>query len=101
MELNALHTIMTAGGMVIGMAAGYYKSRSDLTEKLKKYVTVEDCKQCGVKEDLAEIKKDLRDGNRTFMSLKIDMAVIKAKMGIQDDMEELKKSLAVLESQRS
>jgi len=62
------------------------------------------CESCGLKrevavmgEDVKNISHDLKRGSQMFNTIKIDMAVIKTRLGIKSDIDELRQAISILE----
>lgn len=90
-----------------GLAIGYYKSKSELANLIDIKIK-QACSLCGLKKEvdtmgseIKEVAKDLKHGSEMFSSIKSDIAVIKVKLGIKSEMEELKNALAALEKKHS
>ena len=107
--MNTEVYLVTAGigfvGTIGGLAIGYYKSKAELPALVDQRVK-EQCETCGLKkevsdmgEDMKEVCQDLKRGSDIFHSIKIDMAVIKTKLGIRCDIDELRKAVEALNSE--
>ena len=90
-------------GTLGGLAIGYYKSKAELPNLVDTRLQAQ-CEKCGLKkevtdmtEDMKLFTQDLKRGRQIFNSIKIDMAVIKTKLGIKSDLAELKQAIASLE----
>lgn len=96
-ELYIVSGAVGALGVVGGLTVGYYKAVSSLSQT---FISKEDCEKCGVRKDVEAAAQDLRQGRETFEAIKLDLAVIKNRLGIKDDLEELRKAIAALEAQQ-
>ena len=94
MVTSAVGMLGVGGGLVIG----YYRAVSVLS---RQFISKDDCDKCGVRKDVEEAARDLRKGRETFERIKVDLAIIKTKLGIKNDIEELQKALRALENQQS
>ena len=105
---NEMYIIMAAVGFVGtlgGIAIGFYKAKAESTQMLQKYVTKDDCAKCSTKkevnevaDDLKAITQDLKQGSKIFNQIKVDMAVIKTKLRIKSDIDELRAMVMSLET---
>lgn len=84
-----------------GLTIGYYKARVDDAER---YVSKDACEKCEVRTSMGNVCEDmkgavaeLKRGNRTFTALRIDLAVIKTRLGIKSDSDEVRSAMASLE----
>jgi len=90
-----------------GLLIGYYKAKANFAETLQGYLSKEDCANCQLKTEVAALAgglrqaaEDLREGAKLFSELRVDIAVIKVKLGVDSDLEELKRMVAHLENSR-
>lgn len=99
-----LYILIGVTGMVGGLASGiagtaigFYRAKASLSET---YITKRDCESCKKNADniVSELKSDLRQGHATFEQLKIDMVLVKSRLGIKNDLEEMKKILYRMEN---
>ncbi|MFH1491141.1 MAG: hypothetical protein ABII06_19715 [Pseudomonadota bacterium] len=88
-----------------GMLIGYYKAGASLS---KNFISVRDCENCATKGKVADLTKNiggvtqtLKDGAELFATIRIDIAVIKTKLGIKSDIQELEKMLIELKTRQS
>ena len=97
LEFYIVTAAVTALGVIGGLIIGYYKAVSNLSQK---FISKEDCEKCGVRKDVETAAEDLRRGRKTFEAIKLDLAVIKTRLGIKDDLEELRKAITALEARK-
>jgi len=96
-ELYMVSGAVGALGVVGGLTVGYYRAVSVLS---RQFISKDDCEKCGVRKDVETAAADLKDGRNTFKKIELDLAVIKTRLGIKDDLEELRKAVQALESQQ-
>jgi hypothetical protein len=97
LEFYIMTAVITSLGVVGGLIIGYYKAVSVLSQR---FISKEDCEKCGVRRDVETAAEDLRRGRKTFEAIKVDLAVIKTKLGIKNDLEELQKAISALKAQQ-
>lgn len=104
-EIYIVTVIVGFMGTMGGIAIGFYKSKAEIA---REYIRKEDCERCSMKTEVAHLIKDvtaaaktLKDGRELFKTLQIDMAVIKTKLGIQSDVDELRGMLQRLEKKEA
>ena len=105
-----MHPAIYIAGLIVGFLltalASYYKARSEFRDKLQDYISKDECRGCSIKtevqnviRDIKQITKDLKEGSRLFSQLKVDTAVIKDRLGVKNDLDELKKMVRELEKE--
>jgi len=105
-EAYIVSAIVGCLGTLCGLVIGYYKSKGELPDLVDTRVKIQ-CEACGLKKEVADmgddmktIARDLKKGSDIFNTIKIDMAVIKIKLGVKSDIAELRNAIATLEKNR-
>ena len=105
-EAYIVSAIVGCLGTLCGLVIGYYKSKTELPGLVDARVKAQ-CESCGLKKEVADmgddvktIAQDMKRGSQMFNTIKIDMAVIKVKLGIKSDIAELRNAIATLEAPR-
>ena len=93
-------------GTLGGLAIGYYKSKGELPNLIDTKIKTHS-ETCNMRKETTNIvanmkilTEDLKKGTEIFTAIKIDMAVIKVKLGVKSDIAELRNAIATLEKKR-
>jgi len=65
----------------IGIVIGFYRSSSKMATN---YISKTDCERCAVKKTVKESSIDLKEGRKAFEEIRIDIALIKQKLGVEE-----------------
>jgi len=92
--------VLTGCGLGVGWMLGFFQAKAKLAEILQEYIKQDACEKCSVKKELPDIWKRLEDGTDKFTGVEISLAVIKSRLGVTDDIAELRAAIRNLDQRK-